>query len=227
MTQSGISLQIFFAHFGSPVSRKVENQYMAMVPARFHESILRYKRWQDRQATLFGKMLLCRALHANLGDAAMEKFQSLQVGQHGKPFIAGGPDFNISHSGEIVVLALAENAVLGIDIEKTHTVKFADFAQQLPEIANLDQKLDASHANAIFFDCWTRKEAVLKACGAGLLAPLEQVVLQEDFAHFLGKTWFTEKLLIEEGYCCHVAVDQPVKQVRVTYVDLLNFHGNL
>lgn len=222
-TQPGISLQIFFAHFGSVISRKVEDEYMTMVPARFRASILRYKRWQDRQATLFGKMLLFRALHSNLSDTAMQKFQYQEVGQHGKPFIAGGPEFNISHSGNIVVLALAESGELGIDIEEIRAVNFEEYSLYLPEITNLHKKLDAYHANNLFFDCWTRKEAVLKACGEGLLAPLEQVILKEDTAHFLGKSWFIEKLLIEEGYCCHVATDQPVKQVAVKYVNLLNF----
>ena len=200
---------------------------MAMVPAGFRASILRYKRWQDRQATLFGKMLLFRALHTNLNDSAMQKFQSQEVGRHGKPFIAGGPEFNISHSGDIVVLALAENGPVGIDIEEIRDVNFEDYAQQLPEITSLHKHFDAYHANNLFFDCWTRKEAVLKACGEGLLAPLEDVVLKEDSANFLETSWFTQKLLIEEGYCCHVATDQPVKQLAVEYVDLLNFQSDL
>ena len=223
----GISLQIFFARSGKILSEKVEEEYLAMMPARIRSAILSYKRWQDRQATLFGKMLLLRALCLKYAETGMQKFQSQEVSRHGKPFIAGGPDFNISHSGDIVVLALSENGPVGIDIEEIRPVNVEDYLRQVPEIAHVRQMVDVYHASNYFFDCWTRKEAVLKACGEGLLAPLEDVVLKEDTAHFLETCWFTQKLLIEEGYCCHVATDQPVKQLAVEYVDLLNFQADL
>jgi 4'-phosphopantetheinyl transferase len=224
---STVSLQILFARTGSILSRKVEDEYLAIMPTWIRGSILRYKRWQDRQATLFGKMLLFRALCMKCTDTAMQKFQSQEVSQYGRPFIAGGPDFNISHSGDIVVLALAENGLVGIDIEEIRLVNVEDYLRQIPEITNVHEKLDVSHANNFFFDCWTKKEAVLKAYGEGLLAPLEYVVLKEDTAHFLETSWFTKKMIIEEGYCCHVATDQPVKQLAVERVDLLNCNYDL
>ncbi len=150
----------------------------------------------------------------------MQKFQSQEISQHGKPFIAGGPEFSISHSGDIVVLALAEHDPVGIDIEEVRPVNVEDFLRQIPEITNVHEKLDGFHINNFFFECWTRKEAVLKACGEGLLAPLEYVVLKGDTADFLETSWFVKKLLIEEGYCCHVATDQPIKQLAVEHVDL-------
>ena len=224
---SGVRLQIFFAHTGNILSRKVEEEYLAMLPAGIRASLQRYKRWQDRQATLLGKMLLLMALCLESTDTARQKFQSQKVSQQGKPFIAGGPEFNISHSGDIVVLAVAEDASVGIDIEEVRPVNVADYVRQIPEVAHAREALAGPQTDNFFFECWTRKEAVLKACGEGLLRPMEDVVLKEDSADFLGTSWCIKKLLLEEGYCCHVATEQPVEQLVVEQVDLLNCHFDL
>ena len=219
---SGISVQIYFAHSGSIVPGGLEQEYLAMMPPGIHASILRYKRWQDRQATLFGKLLLLRALLITFHDAGMQKFQSLELTRDGKPFIPGGPEFNISHSEGMVVLAVTKSGQVGIDIEKIRFVPLEDFSRYVPEVANLHEKYDADHANELFFDCWTQKEAVLKGYGKGLLAPLEQVAIQENTALFYETTWFIKKLPIDEGYCCHVATDKLLEHVAAERVNLMN-----
>jgi 4'-phosphopantetheinyl transferase len=220
---SGTSLQIYFAHSGSAVPVRLEQEYVAMMPPGVRASVRSYQRWQDRQATLFGKLLLLRALRITFHDHGLQKLQSLELTQYGKPFIPGGPEFNISHSGEMVVLAVTQSGTVGIDIEKIRAVKIEDFSRYLPEVANLHEKYDVDHVNNLFFDCWTQKEAVLKGAGKGLLAPLEQVAIEEGVtALFYETTWFIRKLLIDKGYCCHVATDKLLEHVDVEHVNLLN-----
>jgi 4'-phosphopantetheinyl transferase len=219
---SGINLQIYLTRFGSAVSGHLEQEYLAMMPPEARVSILRYKRWQDRQATLFGKLLLLRALRVKFPDTGMQKFQSLDVTRDGKPFIPGGPEFNISHSGDMVVLAVTQSGAVGIDIEKIRPVPIEDFSRYLPEVADLYEKYDVDPVNNLFFDCWTQKEAVLKGYGKGLLAPLEQVALKEGTALFYETTWFIKKLPLDEGYCCHVATDKRLAHVAVECVNLMN-----
>jgi 4'-phosphopantetheinyl transferase len=219
---SGISLQIYFAHSRSAVPGGLEQEYLAMMPPGIIASILHYKRWQDRQATLFGKLLLLRALRITFHDTGMQKFQSLEVTRDGKPFILGGPEFNTSHSGEMVVVAVIQSGAVGIDIEEIRAVNIKDFSRYFPEVANLHEKYDVDHVNNLFFDCWTQKEAVLKGYGKGLLAPLEQVALRGSMALFYKTTWFIKKLPIDEGYCCHVATDKPLKDVAVERVNLMS-----
>jgi 4'-phosphopantetheinyl transferase len=218
---SEISLQIYVTHSGRAVPGGLEQEYLAMMPPGICASILRYNRWQDRQATLFGKLLLLRALRIKFPDTGMQKFQSLDVTRDGKPFIPGGPEFNISHSGEMVVLAVAQSGAVGIDIERIRAVNIEDFSQYVPEVANLHEKYDVDHVNNLFFDCWTQKEAVLKGYGKGLLAPLEQVAIEEGKALFYETAWFIKKLLIDEGYCCHVATERLMEHVAVERVNLL------
>jgi 4'-phosphopantetheinyl transferase len=220
---SGISLQIYCAHAERAVSGGLEQEYLAMMPPRIRASVLRFKRWQDRQATLFGKLLLLRALGMKFPGAGMQKIHSLDATPDGKPFIPGGPEFNISHSEGMVVLAVVQMGAVGVDIEKIRSVNIDDFSRYVPEIAGLPDKYDAARVNELFFDCWTRKEAVLKGQGKGLLAPLEQVALRGDTALLYETTWFIRKLPVEDGYCCHVATtDELPGPVAVEHVNLMS-----
>jgi 4'-phosphopantetheinyl transferase len=215
-------LQIFYARSASALSTTLEQKYLALMPPGIRASILRYRRWQDRQATLFGKLLLLWELRIEFPNAGTEKFQSLVWTADGKPFIPGGPEFNISHSGELVALAVAQSGAVGIDIEEIRPVDTKDFSRYLPEVADLHEKDDPAFVSHLFFDCWTQKEAVLKGCGKGLLAPLEQVILQQGTARFNETTWFMKKLHLDLGYSCHVATDRQPGHIAVEPVDLMN-----
>lgn len=192
------------------------------MPPRIRESILRYRRWQDRQATLFGKLLLLGALRKQFRDYGMQRFNSLALSRYGRPFVPGGPGFNISHSGNMVVLAVTHRGTVGIDIEKIRSVNLDDFSGQVPEVDSLRGIADPDHANRLFFDCWTRREAVLKGCGKGLMASLAHVVFRGDGAFCCGTSWFIKKLFLDDGYSCHVATDQPLEHVQIERVNLMN-----
>lgn len=101
---------------------------------------------------------------------------------NGKPYLSDphdskGISFNLSHSGDLVLYAITRGRQLGVDIEQIRPVPELmaiaanTFSQeeysQLKAVAE-HQKLDA------FFNCWTRKEAFIKAIGEGVSFPLDQ-----------------------------------------------------
>lgn len=218
----GIRLQIYVAPSGDALSAGLEREYLAMMPPAIQAAILGYQRRRDRQATLFGKLLLLRALGMQFPEKGKPSLQSLEAGPHGKPFLPGGPEFNISHSGELVVLAVSQSGPVGIDIEKIRTLPMKDFSRLLPEAAFLLEKQDAASMARCFFDGWTQREAVLKGYGKGLLSPMEQVAIKGAEAHFAGTPWFTKPLWLDEGYCCHIATERPCETPAVEWVDLRN-----
>ena len=144
--------QIYAARCGHAISDSLYDHYLEMMPSGIRSSIERYRRWQDRQATLFGKVLLLKALQQQFHDTGLRKFQSLELSDFGKPFIEGGPEFNISHSEDIVVLALTQHQGIGIDIEKIRPVDKDDFAGELPEIISFYENHEAEQANHLFFE---------------------------------------------------------------------------
>lgn len=98
----------------------------------------------------------------------------------GKPELSpefdGGLKFNLSHSAGLVLIAIALDADVGVDLEYLRAQSdYADIARYFFSAAEADQLSalpDPLYADA-FLACWTKKEAYLKACGNGLAVPLE------------------------------------------------------
>ena len=108
---------------------------------------------------------------------------SFGYGAQGKPYLKdenGEPHnlrFNLSHSEEIILYAVTRGQELGIDVERirpefaTETIAEKFFSPS--EVKSLRRLAPALQPEA-FFNCWTRKEAFLKARAAGLTYPLDQ-----------------------------------------------------
>src|SRR5215471_14520309 len=102
-------------------------------------------------------------------------------GAAGKPELAGEFEkfrirFNLSHSGELALLAVTRGLAVGIDIELINpefaSKEIAERFFSANEVRYLLAMPAGDRANA-FFSCWTRKEAYIKALGAGLSVPLD------------------------------------------------------
>lgn len=101
-------------------------------------------------------------------------------GVHGKPAIAcvqnqGDWQFNLSHSGDIALIAVAQGQPIGIDIEVLRPIP-RQMMEILPSLSPAEQRAlqqlaEPARATA-FLRCWTRKEALIKAIGAGLTLDL-------------------------------------------------------
>jgi len=98
---------------------------------------------------------------------------------YGKPHVAGPGRarrlrFNLAHSGAMAVVAISDGREVGVDIERVRPdIDIAGLARLCfteREIAALAQVSQTDRV-AAFFSCWTRKEALLKAQGTGLLSP--------------------------------------------------------
>jgi 4'-phosphopantetheinyl transferase len=103
-------------------------------------------------------------------------------GTHGKPAIAGDTDlhgirFNVSHSHGLALYAITRGRKVGIDLERIRSdlaaMEIAERFFSRREITTL-QALPTEAQRQAFFECWTRKEAYIKARGEGLSLPLDQ-----------------------------------------------------
>ena len=98
---------------------------------------------------------------------------------HGKPRLVSGLaplQFNLSHSGEMALVAVARDRSVGVDLEHVRDVRdllrIADAHFSTVEREEL-RSLPQADRQAAFFRCWTRKEAVIKASGEGLARELD------------------------------------------------------
>jgi 4'-phosphopantetheinyl transferase len=99
-----------------------------------------------------------------------------QCNPWGKPWLAAGPHFSLSHSAGRALLALAEQPV-GIDIEISTRPVRADWFGPIWSCAEKKRLGGAALSEAHLLAIWRRKEAVVKALGKGLSQPLTDVVV--------------------------------------------------
>jgi len=137
----------------------------------------RFHRLEDRLRFAVGRAALRERLAACLQVAATAV--PLITGTNGKPELAGSAprwEFNVTHSGDYVLLALAWGLAVGIDVEKHRDLDGSELSLHCfspDERAALAALRPKERADA-FFAVWTRKESVLKAMGVGLSFPLDQ-----------------------------------------------------
>src|SRR5262245_49283262 len=84
--------------------------------------------------------------------------------------------FNLSHSHGLALFAFCAEEEVGIDVEWLHEIKSAEQIVRrmfCPEEVAEWFSLPAERRRRGFFDCWTRKEAFVKALGRGLEVPLD------------------------------------------------------
>ena len=176
------------------------------------------------------------ALRAILAGYLSMEPERLKFGYsaYGKPFLLNSPaniQFNLSHSGGLMVAAVCRDWPIGVDIEKHdprfHAMEIAErffCDHEKAEIARQDgeARLEA------FFQLWTAKEAFLKATSLGLalelskfeigLRPLRILAL-EDAAKIHGGRWNLVAFRPRKDYSGAVAVaGQPL---RLDYRDFL------
>jgi len=138
----------------------------------------RYYRSSDRRQSIVARGILRLIISRYLGfPAAALKFTD---NSHGRPSLSEelnqvGLDFNLSHSGDLVLYAFTCGRSVGIDIEVVReefaTLEIAEEFFSPDEIVALRSVPEELRAFA-FFNCWTRKESYVKALGEGLSHPL-------------------------------------------------------
>jgi 4'-phosphopantetheinyl transferase len=150
------------------------------------ERAARFRQEADRQRFLHGRLLLRTFLGHHLGIAPRDV--TFVNGEFGKPEVQRPADadilrFNLAHSGEWLLFALARARELGVDVEQHRTMSDAiQIARRFfapPEIAALEA-LDPALHHDTFFRVWTRKEAIVKATGQGISAGLDRFAVTSD-----------------------------------------------
>jgi len=132
-----------------------------------------------------------------------------------------GIEFNISHSENLVVIAISSDPI-GIDIEFIN--QNFDYNPLMKTIFN-DEESDVINKNADrllwFYILWTRKEALLKASGEGLTDDLTKLKVIEPVVRRIDKDFEVKSLLLDQNYVIGLATEL---SANATYY--WNFHHN-
>lgn len=174
---------------------------------------------RDRQRFVAARGLLRSLLGKYLRQAPASL--EFSYGPYGKPSLLGahaasGLSFNLAHSADLAVYAISRQRNLGVDVEQIKPESSGeDLARRYfsaREVSDL-QTLPPEARVEAFFNCWTRKEAYLKATGMGLQTPLDSFsvsLLPGEPAQFLAGVearWHLAAFHPAEGYAAAVVYD--------------------
>jgi 4'-phosphopantetheinyl transferase len=161
---------------------------------------------------------------------------SFDAGEFGKPSLRSdhareGLEFNLSHSGDLALLAVSESGPVGVDIQRwDERAELLDIASRFFSTAECEslRTLAGSPSLVIdaFYAAWSRKEAYLKATGHGVsrglqhfdvtLSPAEPARLLADRLDPLGVTrWVLASISVTEGYSAALCVAAPLGEIVV------------
>jgi 4'-phosphopantetheinyl transferase len=162
--------------------------------------------------------------YVNQTPEGIEFFQN----SFGKPFLRDNElQFNMSHSGDVVVIGVTRGRQIGVDVEMVRPIKdFSSIARLnfTKQECELIEATPTASQQYVFFRSWARKEAVIKAVGKGLSIPLntfDASIPADENGQRLGRfadapdidAWWLSDLTVPEGYVGAVVLEQSLERL--------------
>jgi 4'-phosphopantetheinyl transferase len=181
-------------------------------PSEIAGSINSYKKLEDRKSRLISRLLIQKYMLDRFNDWCWQQWNK---NENQKPFIKNRPFFNIAHSGKIVIVGFNDYEEIGVDIEEMRNIDFKSLITFFhpKEKLFLEEKLfDRNH----FYNIWTKKEALLKALGIGLLEGLNHLnVLEQP----INNKWHLHEIEVDFSYKCAVCTTSKNNNIIVKKID--------
>jgi len=185
------------------------DRYLNTFGKNFKNKILKYRRWEDAQLSLLGRVLL----NYGLSNYYYINETDIHLSFDNKPFLKEqNIHFNISHSKNLVVCVIADFPI-GIDVEfLDEKTNYLDFQLQMT-IVEFFEIHNSSDKTKSLFNYWTKKEAVIKAHGRGLQIPLDSFEVLKNECLLDNEKFFVKEIFIHKNFVSHIASNK---------IDILN-----
>ena len=209
-------IYIFYCTSRNRLNSESFNYFLKKLPMPVRADILKFKKWEDRQRSLFSKLLLTDGLNT-IGENSYS-LEQIKLTKYKRPYFDDDIDFNITHSGEYVVCAISFNHKIGIDIEEIKEIPLSDFenefsSDEMKAIMNSENSMNA------FYSLWTQKEAFLKAIGTGLYVPLHQIRIDDKVVKWNKQEWFLTKIVVDHKYVSHLCTNVLHPEISIQKID--------
>jgi len=184
-----------------------------------------------RRTYVAGRAALRRLLgrYLELEPAALR----FVYGDQGKPALDGPAtlSFNLSHSDAVALIAVTKASRVGVDVEHVHPLRDLDAVAAVcfspRELAAFAAMPPGARLSA-FYNCWTRKEALLKALGGGLALPLKSFsvsldarapLIEDGGGRLRPEAWSLLSLQPGAGYVGATVLERPGARVVTLSLD--------
>lgn len=209
---------IYYIKGFDPFSAIEEKNLLKLLTAEKARSIQRLVFPKDRSRSLYG-LLLIRKILADQGIKDFD-LQHIEHIKHEKPLInlahnPHGIDFNISHSGEVIVGTCISNAIIGIDTEilqnKQHKLSSRFMTKE--EMAFVGDSEER------FLSLWTQKEALIKVDPKGRLMQLKNIQIDNNnnTGRINNRQYHLHPFKISKSTFTHIACSKPIDLNKVIF----------
>lgn len=202
-------------------------RYQGLLDTAEFDRLERFRFEADRQRFLLGHGLLREILGSALRiDPATIPFQR---GRYGKPYLEHSPvHFNLSDTKDAVAVAVTLDMELGLDLETmTRRVDHQAVSQHYFTPEEQDDIAKAVDDKRRFLELWTRKEAVLKASGVGIMDDLralrvdqetnDLLIQHPEFMTMSGPAYHVRTWHVGETLLLSLATPTPVGRVEILH----------
>ena len=163
----------------------LDEQLLSKLQPQRRKQLLSFRFEADKKRCAAAGLLLWNHIY----KGHPENF-TVSYNEKGKPTVQDAPFFNLSHSGNFVMLAVSDTPV-GCDIEQLHKAILTHHVFHPNELTKLSSVPEGETRNREFLRLWTAKEALLKAIGTGIDANANTYDLSSSDEIFLsdGSFW--------------------------------------
>lgn len=196
------TVHIFYLKQENRLSDQEYNFFYTLLPPIFQKKISEYKHWESAQASMLGKMILFYAFKKLYPTLSLN---DIFIGEKDRPIVNTPVDFNISHSGAYVFIAIANQARVGIDVEKHRIVDYTLFRKYFSE-SEWKYIEESEHPVKTFFDLWAIKESAIKCDGRGVEILQGTHIDSNDSETIIcsNKIFRYHSFRIDESYSCSI-----------------------
>ncbi|WP_345246377.1 4'-phosphopantetheinyl transferase family protein [Nibrella saemangeumensis] len=187
---------------------------MQRLPHDVRESIESYIHEKDRKSRLLGKLLLQEGLQIlQVSPSWMYQIKKTVLN---RPVISAPIDFNISHSGRLVVCVVSNECKVGIDVEQYQKLNLLPYRSCCTHSEWTALTLSPDPWKS-FIELWTIKESVSKAEGLGLQMPFNRIRVENGIVvSDKNNKWYTKKILLDTAYACTLAHHVPQINLKIS-----------
>ncbi len=142
----------------------------------------------DKKASLCAGLLIDRFIGKT----------EIKLGRYGKPYASNGRRFNISHSGNYVIIAVSDNEV-GCDVEMCREADYERLGKVVFHENELSTLKNSEDKQECFYRFWTMKEAFIKCLGEGFHFKTASLDLSgvRDSLEYNGETFFFKEYMLK------------------------------
>ena len=197
------------------------------------ERATRFKFEKDRNRFIISRSVLRKIIGELI--SLNPKLIKILTNEFGKPFLEGTEysnlKFNLSHSGDLIVYAFCLETDVGIDIEHIdYSINYIELAKSFFSADEISFSLNSVYEKKNienFYSIWTRKEAMLKSLGTGLLHDLKTIdvlnnkieLLSNEIRQSNNKTVYISELSIHNDYKTSIASFEVVNPIQIQKIE--------